>query len=118
MRVNPLGCFLYIFFHFNLLFLLFLIFKAGNGCHVHRIPIKEIVTVAPYSCHQDELSTQNKIGDIEMTQLNCSFVIHAIKRMKHHKWRTSQHVFECQTSEHCQQWMDTIQNQLDGKIIR
>lgn len=86
---------------------------TGHGCHLNTIPIKEIVAVTPY--HQD--TTPNKTGDIEMTRLKCSFVIHAIKRMKHHKWRTSKHVFECPTSENCQQWIDEIQNQLDGKII-
>lgn len=73
-----------------------------------------MVAIAPYK--QDKIN-QSTYGDLEMSALNCSFVVHAIRRMKHHKWRTKKFVFDCPTSSLCQQWIETVQLLLASKKI-
>ncbi|XP_031550608.1 ceramide kinase-like [Actinia tenebrosa] len=83
----------------------------GNVPPRHSIPLTEIFAVSP----NKQVTSQNEDGDIEMSMLkSTSFIIHAIKRMKHHKWKTKRLLFDCQLSSECYEWIQRIQELLDG----
>ena len=87
--------------------------NTANASFKRSLQLAEVFAVVPNG-PKSSLSAE---GEIELVSLkSSSFCVYSIKRSRKHKWREKAFVFDCEDEGLCQEWIDSIQSILSGRL--